>query len=79
MFGWEQTVTCTFLSVKKQNFVDEESISATIVYGFSAGFEYVDPKGKFIIPVAFDYSLFPSSSSVDASRLGIKAGFGMYF
>ncbi len=64
---------------KESNLIDEESISTTIVYGFSAGFEYVDPKGRFIIPVAIDGSLFPSSSNIDSSRIGLKIGFGLYF
>ena len=67
---------------KETTVIDETTISSTIVYGFSAGVDIALPgkkNGQFMIPIAFDYSVFPSSNTVKSQRLTLKAGFAMRF
>lgn len=63
---------------KKSNVLKEEQISTNQVYSFAAGGEYQLSRKNYI-PFSFQYDMFPSSGSVKASMMSVKAGYGWNF
>lgn len=60
---------------KSSTVLDTSMISSNQVLTIGAGMDI--GLGKNMIPVALDYSLFPSSSTVSASIISLKFGFGL--
>ena len=68
-----------FALSKSSSVLKAADITANQVYGFSGGVDYpLKQKGTFI-PVSLDYGFFPSSATVKASILYIRAGWAKNF
>ncbi len=63
---------------KSSSVLKTADISSNQLWVFSAGLDYPLKKGTFI-PASIDYGLFPSTSTVKANTLFLRAGWGTSF
>lgn len=64
---------------KSSSILNTADISSNQVYVLSAGGDYILKDRKTFIPVSLDYGLFPSSATVKANVIYIRAGWGTNF
>lgn len=77
--GWLGGGGGFLLAMSKQtNVLKAEQISTNQVFTLAGGGEYQLGKKNYI-PFSFEYHLFPSSSTVKANMMVLKAGYGWYF
>ena len=79
---WRPWVGAGFLVLfpmtKDVNALNSNSITNTSNFSVGGGVDWFFSKDMFI-PIQVEYDLYPSSSTVSASSIAIRAGFGMEF
>ena len=66
-------------SSSETNALDNDTISTTNIYGPAFGIDY-QYSDKLVIPIQFDYGIYPPSDNVTATSLGLlRAGIGYRF
>lgn len=63
---------------KASNVLDTSQISTNQVY-FASGGADIGLSGNSFIPVSLDYGMFPSSETVKANIMTLRAGYGWFF
>lgn len=60
---------------KSSSVINESQISTNQIYSFGAGYDFAMGR-KAVMPVSLEYSMFPPSTTVTASMIHVRVGYG---